>query len=100
MRRANLYQRLQMNRFSSPSSPYPKQVRHGWMPGTFLLAYFLLHTVMTVPAVRRASAATTTSHLHSAANASGPIPAFTADIYYLAGEAANRLPQYAPATSQ
>ena len=84
-----------MNRFSSPSSPSPKQVRHGWMPGTLLLGCFLLHTVMAVPAVRRASAATTTSRLHSAANASGPIPASTADVYYLAGVAATQLPQYA-----
>ena len=86
-----------MNLFSSPSWPSPKQVRHGWMPGTFLLACFLLHTVMAVPAVRRASAsaATTTSRLHSAANASGPIPASTADVYYLAGVAATQLPQYA-----
>ena len=84
-----------MNRFSSPSSPSPKQVRHGWMPGTFLLACFLLPTVMAVPAAQRTSAATTTSRLHSAANASGPIPAFTADVYYLAGVAANRLPHRA-----
>ncbi len=70
------------------------------MTGTFLLACFLLNTLVAVPAVRRASAATTTSRLHSAANASGPSPAFTADDYYLGGVAANRLPQYAPATSQ
>ncbi|RLT51144.1 MAG: hypothetical protein DWI67_08060, partial [Chloroflexi bacterium] len=33
--------------------------------------------------------------MHSAANASGPIPAFTADVYYLAGVSANQLPHHA-----
>ena len=65
------------------------------MPGTLLLGCFLLNTLVAVPAAQRASAGTTTSRLHSAANASGPTLAFTADVYYLAGVAANRLPQYA-----
>ena len=65
------------------------------MPGTLLLGCFLLHTLVAVPAAQRASAGTTTSRLHSAANASGPIPAFTADDYYLGGVAANQLSQYA-----
>jgi len=84
-----------MNRFSSPSSPYPKQVRHGWMPGTLLLGCILLNTLVAVPAAQRASAATTTIRLHSAANASRPTLAFTSDDYYLGGVAANQLSQYA-----
>ena len=84
-----------MNRFSSPSSPSPKQVRHGWMPGTLLIGCFLLNTLVAVPAAQRASAGTTTSRLHSAANASGPTPAFNADINYLARVSANQLPHHA-----
>ena len=84
-----------MNRFSPPSSPSPKQVRHGWMPGTLLLGCFLLNTLVAVPAAQRASARTTTSRLHSAANASDPTPAFNADINYLARVSANQLPHHA-----